>query len=208
MLRTHQLLKKKHGTTVICRHTSSQPLSDVRDWSCSQLWGWNKHHQRATPSIWNIPRLKARIPKGCWVTSVKVQRSDAIISWCKKDGTIWNFLYHSHPSQYMLQVGLTSPWNLFWFSSFSVTVDKNVNKLLCLESVTSAVPRIYLLRFPGSNTFSLCFCILQVIKAGGIEGLEMRLALLPHEVWLGAWRYIQYSLSLDHPPLTYTSQQE
>ena len=75
MLRTHQLLKKNHGTTVICRHTSSQPPSDVRDWSCSQLWGWNKHHQRATPSIWNIPRLKAMIPKGCWVTSVKVQRS-------------------------------------------------------------------------------------------------------------------------------------
>ena len=82
----------------------------------------------------------------------------------------------SFKPKYVLQVGLTSPWNLFWFSSFSVTVDKNVNKLLCLESVTSAVPLIYVLRFPGSNT-SLCFCVLQVIKAGGIEGLGMRLAL-------------------------------
>ena len=79
----------------------------------------------------------------------------------------------SFKPEYVLQVGLTSPWKLFWFSSFSVTVDKNANKLLCLESVTSAMPQIYVL---GSNTFSLHFCILQVIKAGGIEGLGMRLA--------------------------------
>jgi len=81
----------------------------------------------------------------------------------------------SFKPEYVLQVGLTSPWNLCWFSSFPVTVDKNVNKLyVCLESVTSAVPRIHVL---GSNAFSLHFCILQVIKAGGTEGLGMRLAL-------------------------------
>ena len=40
----------------------------------------------------------------------------------------------SFKPEYVLQVGLTSPWNLCLFSSFSVTVDKNVNKLLCLES--------------------------------------------------------------------------
>ena len=120
---------------------------------------------------------------------MKAQRSDTIISWCKKDGTFGISYITAIPQrlsfkpEYVLQVGLTSI--SLWFSSFSVTVDKNVNKLLCLESVTSAVPLIYVLRFPGSNT-SLRFCILQVIKAGGIEGLEMRLPLLPHEVWLGA----------------------
>jgi len=172
MLRTHQLLKN-HGMTVICCHTSSQPPSDVRDWSCSQLWGWNKHHQRATPSIWNIPRLKAMIPKGCWVTSVKVQRSDTIISWCKKDGNIWNFLYHSHPSAVKLQTQIHATSRTLPGTCFG-SLAKNVNKLLCLESVTSAMPRTHVL---GSNTFSLHFCILQVIKAGGTEGLGMRLAL-------------------------------
>ena len=37
---------------------------------------------------------------------------------------------------YVLQVGpIPLLWNLIQFSSFSVAVDGNVNKLLCLESV-------------------------------------------------------------------------
>ena len=68
----------------------------------------------------------------------------------RKDGTIWSCTAYitaipqrlSFEPGYILQAGLTSPLNLFQFSSFSVTVDVNVNKLLHLESVTSAVPRI------------------------------------------------------------------
>ena len=40
-------------------------------------------------------------------------------------------------------------WNLFRFSSFSVTMTTSVNKLLRLESVTSAVPRITWWNSPG-----------------------------------------------------------
>ena len=68
----------------------------------------------------------------------------------RKDGTIWSFTAYitAFPQRlifeprYVLQVGLTLLWNLFQFSSFSVTVDMKVNKLLRLESVTSAVLRI------------------------------------------------------------------
>jgi len=67
----------------------------------------------------------------------------------QKDSTIWSFTTYittipqwlSFEPRYVLQVGLLF-WNLFRFSSFSVTVDTNVNKLLHLESVTSAMPWI------------------------------------------------------------------
>ena len=75
----------------------------------------------------------------------------------RKDGTIWSCTAYitaipqrlSFEPGYILQAGLTSPLNLFQFSSFSVTVDVNVNKLLHLESVTSAVPRIMWWNSPG-----------------------------------------------------------
>jgi len=68
----------------------------------------------------------------------------------RKDGTIWSFTAYitaipqrfSFEPGYVLQVGLTSPLELLRFYSFSLTVDTKVNKLLRLESVTSAVPRI------------------------------------------------------------------
>ena len=49
---------------------------------------------------WKIPRLKAITLKGCWVTSMKIPSSNAIISWCKKRQHYLEFhhLYHSHPS--------------------------------------------------------------------------------------------------------------
>jgi len=67
-----------------------------------------------------------------------------------KGSTIWSCTAYitATPQQlsfepgYVLQVGLTLLWNLFRFFSFFVTVDTNVNELLLLESVTSAVPRI------------------------------------------------------------------
>ena len=43
---------------------------------------------------------------------------------------------------YVLRVGLTSPLELVRFPGFSVAVDKNVNKLLHLKSVTLSVLQI------------------------------------------------------------------
>ena len=50
-------------------------------------------------------------------------------------------------------------WNLFRFSSFSVTVHMNVNELLRLESLTLAVLQITCGKIP--KVFLLCSCVLQ-----------------------------------------------
>ena len=75
-----------HNTTVKCHHTSIQRQSDIWDPShiLCWLWRWEKRQQRATPSILNISRLKAMTPEGCWLTSMKIPSSDAIISWSEK----------------------------------------------------------------------------------------------------------------------------
>ena len=91
-------------------------------------------------------QAKSHDSKGYRVTSVKILSSDAIISWNEK--TVYlelHCLYHSHPSAAKLQTQIYFAGRTYLssgFSSFSVTVTMNVNKLLCLESMTSAVPQI------------------------------------------------------------------
>ena len=93
-------------------------------------------------------------PKGCWVTTVKVPSSDAIILWSEKTAKFGV----SIPQR----LSLPLLWSLFEFSSFSVVVNKNVNKLLRLESVTS--PMLWITWWNTPGAFSLHFCILQAIK--------------------------------------------
>ena len=77
--------------------------SDARDrfYILCQLQRWDKRQQRAAPSVWNIPRLKATTQKSYQVTSIKIPSSDAIISWSER----WHYLelYHSHPSAVKLR---------------------------------------------------------------------------------------------------------
>jgi len=53
---------------------------------------------------WIISRLKAMTPKGCWVTSMKIPSSDAIILWSKRMALFGvSLLYHSCSSVVKLQ---------------------------------------------------------------------------------------------------------
>ena len=55
-------------------------------------------------------------------------------------------------------------WNLFRFTNFSVAVDPNVNKWLCLESMTLVAPRI-----TWSNSPSLLFPLLHTASDQKLE---------------------------------------
>ena len=60
-------------------------------------------------------------------------------------------------------------WNLSCFSSFSTAGDINVNMSLCLEPVTSAVPRIHVVRFTRPSPSDFAYC--KRSKTGAGEGL-------------------------------------
>ena len=88
-----------HWTFTFCR--------EIRCPSCMRLilhsvlaMKMGQGKQRATPSAWNVPRLKVMTPKGCWVTNMKIPTSDAFISWSEREKTC---LYHSHLSAVQLR---------------------------------------------------------------------------------------------------------
>ena len=90
-----------------------------------------------------------------------------------KDGTIWSCTAYiiaipqrlSFEPRYVLQVGLSFPLELLPAQvNLSVGLNKNMNKLLCLESATSAVLQIMWSCDKIPLAFSLHFCILQAIK--------------------------------------------
>ena len=86
---------------IILSHIHSTAISDIWDKSyiLCYLWRRDKCQQRATASIWNVPRVEAMSPKGYWVTSVKIPSSDIIILWRKRRHYSELYcLYHSHPS--------------------------------------------------------------------------------------------------------------
>ena len=115
--------------------------------------------------------------------------------WCnhlirQKDGTIWSC------TAYITAItrGLSEPRNLFQFCSFSVAVDKNVNKLLHLESMTPALPWV---TSTIPKAFSLCFSLVHITSpASGtasthhivLEVSRNEAGLFPHIV-LEGYRY-------------------
>ena len=78
------------------------------------------------------------ILKGNRVTSVKITSSDSIISWSDKTALFRVVLLVSQPVK--LQTPIYFTGRTYW--NFFVTMDTNVNKLLRLESMTSAMPQI------------------------------------------------------------------
>ena len=85
----------------------------------------------------------------------EIPSSDTIIWWSEMTalfGVAPLKFYHSHPSAVKLRTRICFTGRTYLssgFSSFSVTVTMNVNKLLCLESMTSAVPQITWWNSPG-----------------------------------------------------------
>lgn len=127
-------------------HVYSQQL---RGQSCILPATKNKQHQRAAQSVWNTLSIEAKDSKGIPVTSVKISSSDAIS--CGGRYLELHNLHDSLPPAVKLQTQMcftdrtyTTSLELIWISiySFFVSVDRNVDKLLHLESVTSVVPWI------------------------------------------------------------------
>ena len=147
-------------------------------------------------SVWNIPRLKATTLKGYRVTSVKIPSSDGIMSCSEKTALFGvHHLYYSHPQQ--LSFTGRTYLSSGRFSSYSVM---DMNKLLHLESVASAMPRIMWWNSPG--LFSLHFCILQTIKKLEVwcrrPGNEAR--LLRKQILGLSWLLMCMKFSRTKPP--------
>ena len=97
------------------------------------------------PSAWNMTRLKGMNPKGCWVTSVKIANSDAIISWSEKAALFGlHRSYLSHPS--------------------AIKIWTQVYVLGLILSMTSVAPRIM-----WSNSLSLLLPFLHIASDQKLE---------------------------------------
>ena len=108
------------GTTVICRHNSSQQLSDVQDRSCILFYKGLLSDKCETTQKWRNHFM---------------EQKDSTILSC---ATYITAILQQLSFVYMFYL---FSWACF-SSSFSVAVDINANKPLCLESVKLAVPWI------------------------------------------------------------------
>ena len=127
-----------------------QKPSDVRDQSCilCQVLKLGQAPAKSYTKCMKHPQAITMTPKSCWVTR---REKTALFGVAP---LIISAIAQQLSFEICLQVGLIL-WNVFQFCIFSEAVDKNVNRLLHLESVMSAMPWITWCDSPGLLPFLL-----------------------------------------------------